>query len=79
MDKNLVVSLDEIKGIRLQCKKCRSEVIFSPTTPYLHASTCPQGDPWEEKRLSPNNLYMFLVLLCYMRFKDRLSFGWRLQ
>ena len=20
-----------------------------------------------------------LVLLCYMRFKDRLSFGWRLQ
>ena len=25
MDKNLVVSLDEIKGIRLQCKKCGSE------------------------------------------------------
>ena len=63
MDKNLVVSLDEIKGIRLQCKKCRSEVIFSPTTPYLHASTCPQGDPWEEKRLSPDNLYMFLDAL----------------
>ena len=24
MDKNLVVSLDEIKGIRLQCKECGS-------------------------------------------------------
>ena len=30
MDKNLVVSLDEIKGIRLQCKDCESEVVVSP-------------------------------------------------
>ena len=35
MDKNLVVSLDEIKGIRLQCKKCGSEGMVSPTNPYL--------------------------------------------
>ena len=36
MDKNLVVSLDEIKGIRLQCKECESEVVISPTNSYLH-------------------------------------------
>ena len=63
MDKNLVVSLDEIKGIRLQCKVCGSEVIFSPTNPYSHGRTCPQGHPWQD-RLSPNdNLSMFLGAL----------------
>ena len=60
MDKNLVVSLDEIKGIRLQCKECGSEVVVSPTNPYLYGRTCPQGHPWQE-RLGPNdNLYLFL-------------------
>ena len=29
--------------------------------------------------LSREPYYRLLVLLCYMRFKDRLSFGWRLQ
>ena len=48
MDKNLVVSLDEIKGIRLQCKECGSAVVFSPTNPYLYGPTCPQGHPWQE-------------------------------
>ena len=48
MDKNLVVSLDEIKGIRLQCKKCESAVVFSPTNPYLYGPNCPQGHPWQE-------------------------------
>ena len=44
MDKNLVVSLDEIKGIRLQCKKCGNEVVVSPTNPppiRTHLSTRP--------------------------------------
>ena len=64
MDKNLVVSLDEIKGIRLQCKKCGSEGMVSPTNPYLHGPTCPQGHPWQEKPLSQNdNIYMFLGAL----------------
>ena len=36
MDKNLVVNLDEIKGIRLQCKECGNEVVVSPTTPPPH-------------------------------------------
>ena len=54
MDKNLVVSLDEIKGIRLQCKECGSEVVISPTNPYLHGRTCPQGHPWQEHPSSPN-------------------------
>ena len=58
MDKNLVVSLNEIKGIRLQCKDCGSEVIFSPAIPYL-PRTCPQGHPWQE-RPNDNNLSMFL-------------------
>ena len=52
MDKNLVVSLDEIKGIRLQCKECGSEVVISPTTP-LYGRACPQGHPWQEPS-SPN-------------------------
>ena len=46
MDKNLVVSLDEIKGIRLQCKECESEVVVSPTKPLLirtHLSTRPMA------------------------------------
>ena len=34
MDKNLVVSLDEIKGIRLQCKECGSEAVVNPADPY---------------------------------------------
>ena len=46
MDKNLVVSLDEIKGIRLQCKECESEVVVSPTNPYFYGRSCPQGHPW---------------------------------
>ena len=54
MDKNLVVSLDEIKGIRLQCKECGSEVVISPTNPYLYGRACPQGHPWEEKPFNPN-------------------------
>ena len=55
MDKNLVVSLDEIKGIRLQCKECGSEVVVSPTNPYLYGHTCPQGQLWKEKPLGPND------------------------
>ena len=54
MDKNLVVSLDEIKGIRLQCKECGSEVVVSPTYPYLYGHTCPQGQ-WQEKPFSPDD------------------------
>ena len=64
MDKNLLVSLDEIKGIRLQCKKCGGEVVVSPTNPYLHGQTCPQGDRWQERPLSQkDNIYMFLSAL----------------
>ena len=60
MDKNLVVSLDEIKGIRLQCKECGSAVVFSPTNPYLYGPTCPQGHPWQE--LSSRNDYIAMFL-----------------
>ena len=52
MDKNLVVSLDEIKGIRLQCKECGSEAVVSPAKPYLYGRSCPQGHPWQEPPLS---------------------------
>ena len=52
MDKNLVVSLDEIKGIRLQCKKCGSEVVVSPAKPYSYGRGCPQSHPWQEPPLS---------------------------
>ena len=34
MDENLVVNLDEIKGIRLQCKECGSEAVVNPADPY---------------------------------------------
>ena len=54
MDKNLVVSLDEIKGIRLQCKECESEIVISPTNPYSYGRGCPQGHPWQEHPSSPN-------------------------
>ena len=64
MDKNLVVSLDEIKGIRLQCEECGSEAVVRPTNPYLHVRTCPQGHPWQENPLNPNaNIYTFLGAL----------------
>ena len=61
MDKNLVVSLDEIKGIRLQCKECGSEAVVSPKNNYLYGHTCPQGHPWQEKPFNQHdNIYMFL-------------------
>ena len=65
MDKNLVVSLDEIKGIRLQCKKCGSEVVVSPTNSYSYGHTCPQGHLWQESVLSSreDNIGMFLNAL----------------
>ena len=52
MDKNLVVSLDEIKGIRLQCEECGSEAVVIPTNPYSIERSCPQGHLWKEARLS---------------------------
>ena len=64
MDKNLVVSLDEIKGIRLQCKECGSEVVVSPVIPYLHGENCPKGHPWHKERLSQyDNIDTFLCAL----------------
>ena len=64
MDKNLVVSLDEIKGIRLQCKECGSAVVFSPTNRYLYDRACPQGHPWQDELSSPNDyIAMFLDAL----------------
>ena len=64
MDKNLVVNLDEIKGIRLQCKECGNEVVVSPTTPPPYGRTCPQGHPWQEPSSSKDgNIHMFLGAL----------------
>ena len=60
MDKNLVVSLDEIKGIRLQCKECGSEAVISPTNFYSHGRACPQGHPWQEPGGQNDAIYMFL-------------------
>ena len=59
MDKNLVVSLNEIKGIRLQCKECGSEVVVSPTNLLLYGHACPQGHPWREFPQN-ENVSMFL-------------------
>ena len=61
MDKNLVASLDEIKGIRLQCKECGGEVVVSPTNPYLHGRSCPQGHLWQEPSSSKDD-YMSMLL-----------------
>ena len=61
MDKNLVVSLDEIKGIRLQCKECESEVVVSPAKPYSYGRACPQGHPWQEPSISKGD-YMSMFL-----------------
>ena len=64
MDKNLLVSLDEIKGIRLKCRVCESEAVVIPTNPYKLECTCPQGDPWKENPSSPNaDIYTFLSAL----------------
>ena len=68
MDKNLVVSLGEIKGIRLQCKECESEVVVSPATPDLHGANlygfkCPQGHPWQEPGSQDGTIGMFLDAL----------------
>ena len=62
MDKNLVVSLDEIKGIRLQCKECESEVVVSPAKPYLYGPTCPQGHLWQERPLNSKDDYIYMFL-----------------
>ena len=60
MDKNLVVSLGEIKGIRLQCKECESEVVVSPTKPYLYGRACPQGHSWQEPGSRNDAIFTFL-------------------
>ena len=31
-----------------------SEVVISPTNPYLYGRACPQGHPWQENPSSPN-------------------------
>ena len=63
MDKNLVVSLGEIKGIRLQCKECESEVVVSPAKPYLYGRACPQGHPWQEPGSQDGTIGTFLGAL----------------
>ena len=64
MDKNLVVSLNEIKGIRLQCKECESEVVVSPTNPYPSGRACPQDHLWQMEPLSQKDyIYTFLGAL----------------
>ena len=74
MDKNLVVSLDEIKGIRLQCKECGSEVVVSPTNPPSYGRLCPQGHPWQEPS-SPNDnvIYTFLGACPINQVRFRIS------
>ena len=63
MDKNLVVSLDEIKGIRLQCKECGSEVVISPTNLY-YGRACPQDHLWQMEPFSQRDyIYTFLSAL----------------
>ena len=62
MDKNLVVRLDEIKGIRLQCKECGSEAVVSPKNSYLYGRTCPQGHLWQEEPLSSQKDYISMFL-----------------
>ena len=38
--------------------------MVSPTNPYLHELTCPQGHPWQEKPFNQHdNIYMFLGAL----------------
>ena len=56
------MSLDEIKGIRLQCKECGGEVMVSPTNP-LYESKCPQGHPWQEPGSQDGTIGMFLGAL----------------
>ena len=63
MDENLVVSLDEIKGIRLQCKECESEAVVSPKNNYLYGQTCPQGHPWQEPGSQDGTISTFLGAL----------------
>ena len=62
MVKNLVVSLDEIKGVRLQCKECESEVVVSPAKIYFYGHACPQGHPWQERPLGQNDDYTSMFL-----------------
>ena len=44
-----IFSVADIKAIRLQCKKCQTEVVLSPLSPYI--DRCPQcGQVWREPR-----------------------------
>ena len=61
MNKNLVVSLNEIKGIRIECEKCESEVVLSPAKLYLYGHACPNGHPWQENPGSQND-YMSMFI-----------------
>ena len=67
MDKNLVVSLKEIKGIRLQCEECESEAVVIPTNPYGIESSCPQGHLWKEARLGSGEDYIYMFLCALQR------------
>ena len=62
MDKNLVVSLNEIKGIRIECKECESEVVVSPAKLYLYGRACPKDHRWQEFPSSQDDDYMSMFL-----------------
>ena len=76
MDKNLVVSLKEIKGIRLQCKECESEVVVSPANSSLlvHGFTCPQGHPWQELGRQEGTIGRFLDALRLLLIESEAPF-----
>ena len=83
MDKNLVVSLDEIKGIRLQClvKECGSAVVVSPANPYLlvHERSCPRGHPWQEPGRQESTINRFLDALRLLLIEEAALLAVRLE
>ena len=54
-----IFSVEDIKAIRLQCKKCQTEVVLSPLSPYIdRCPYCSQVWHGQRSRDDPNDLLL---------------------
>ena len=46
IERNLLVGLDEIKSVVLQCEQCKSRMVISPDKMDTYPGACPRGHVW---------------------------------
>lgn len=86
VERRLVISLDEIKSIVLECTSdgCRSRTTFSPDKVDNTPQTCPQGHRWtwevqgEQRNPTTSPIWAWLILLKRLRDPIGNNRGFRL-